>query len=89
MIIIIIYNNANNLVPSKVTSLAVSSVHFNTSFLISWSPPNNPNGIITNYSVTVMLYENNSVVFNNVIVNNLSVTVSTGLSKQTIINYGH
>ena len=32
-----------------------------------------------------MLYENNSVVFNNVIVNNLSVTVSTGLSKQTVI----
>ena len=66
--------------------IVVSSVHSNTSFLISWSPPNNPNGIITNYSVTVMHYENNSVVFNNVIVSNLSVTVSTGLSKQTIIN---
>ena len=32
-----------------------------------------------------MHYENNSVVFNNVIVNNLSVTVSTRLSKQTVI----
>ena len=33
-----------------------------------------------------MHYENiNSVVFNNVIVSNLSVTVSTGLSKQTVI----
>ena len=82
---IIIYNTAINLVPSEVTSLAVSSVHSNTSFLISWSPPNNPNGIITNYSVTVMHYENNSVVFNSVIVNNQSVTVSTGLSKQTVI----
>ena len=78
-------HNTINLVPSKVTSLTVSSVHSNTSFLISWSLPNNPNGIITNYSATVMLYENNSVVFNNVIVSNLSVTVSTGLSKQTTI----
>ena len=56
---LIIYNNTINLlVPSEVTSLAVSSTWSNTSFLISWSPPNNPNGIITNYSVTVMLYEN-------------------------------
>ena len=42
----------NSTVPSEVTPLDVASVQSNTSFLISWSPPNEANGIITNYIVT-------------------------------------
>ena len=63
-----------------MTSLNVASVQSNTSFLISWSPPNEANGTITNYIVTIIHYDNNNVI-NNVSTNNLSITVSTGLSE--------
>ena len=63
-----------------MTSLNVASVQSNTSFLISWNPPNEANGIITNYIVTIIHYDNNNVI-NNVSTNNLSITVSTGLSE--------
>ncbi|XP_019859072.1 PREDICTED: phosphatidylinositol phosphatase PTPRQ-like [Amphimedon queenslandica] len=64
--------------PSKVTSLNVASVQSNTSFLIWWSLPNEANGIIANYTVTISHYDNNTVI-HNLTTNNLAITVSTGL----------
>ena len=46
--------------PSRVNNVVVVATS-NTSIIVRWDPPTNPNGILTNYSVFVF---NNATEFN-------------------------
>jgi hypothetical protein len=70
----------NEDVPSPVRSVMVYPVNSNTSLYVTWSPPSKPNGIITNYTITV---SNIDIIVSSVTVNGstLSVLITEGLDE--------